>query len=336
MNPRHRRLLIPGLLVALLIVVLVASLARRADGATSEPTIVSHLDDPRIAESSGLALSRTHEGIAYTMNDSDNAPYVFAIELSSGRTVGVTRIERTALRDTEAIAIDGDGTLWLADTGDNRGTRTDAALYALPEPGIGDRVVTARRYPITYDGGPQNVEALLVDPVTGAKHLVGKGLLGGTVFALPERLAEDGDNRATALDGSAPPLVTDGSASDDGSRVVLRNYAKAYLIDPADWSVLREVDLPDQPQGESIAIEASARSVLIGSEGADSAIIRVPVDLTIPAHQTPPTPPATSASTDPDSAESGLWGSPVFVGLGAAVAVVALVAGVALGLRRSS
>ncbi len=33
MNPRYRRLLIPGLLVLLLVVVVVSSLADRADGA---------------------------------------------------------------------------------------------------------------------------------------------------------------------------------------------------------------------------------------------------------------------------------------------------------------
>ncbi len=51
--------------------------------------------------------------------------------------------------DTEALAIDRDGTLWVADTGDNRGQRNDAALYALPEQGRGDHTVTAQRYPIT-------------------------------------------------------------------------------------------------------------------------------------------------------------------------------------------
>ena len=48
--------------------------------------------------------------------------------------------------DTEALAL-RDGTLWVADTGDNIQQRTDAALYALDEPGPGRHTVVPRRYP---------------------------------------------------------------------------------------------------------------------------------------------------------------------------------------------
>ncbi|MEO6605291.1 MAG: hypothetical protein ABIN55_06730, partial [Aeromicrobium sp.] len=66
MNPRYRRLLIPGLLLLLLVVVIVSSLNRRADGAEAAQ-VVTRLTDPRITESSGLALSRAYDGIAYTI-----------------------------------------------------------------------------------------------------------------------------------------------------------------------------------------------------------------------------------------------------------------------------
>src|SRR5215207_2508829 len=211
MNPRYRRLLIPGLLIALLVIVVVSSLARKADGAEARPVVVSHIADRRITESSGLALSQVHDDLAYTINDSNNVPYVFAIRVSTGAVVGATRLEGGAFTDTEAIAIDADGTLWIADTGDNNDDRSDAALYSLPEPGTGDHPATPSRSPLTPDSGPQNVEALLVSPTTGKKLLVSKGLFGGFAFSLPGKLTPGKPITAVTMDFDVPGLVTDGT-----------------------------------------------------------------------------------------------------------------------------
>ncbi|MGC5410674.1 ABC transporter substrate-binding protein, partial [Streptomyces sp. DT225] len=45
------------------------------------------IEDPRITESSGLAASRLHPGIYWTHNDSDDGPYVFAVDSRTGKTV---------------------------------------------------------------------------------------------------------------------------------------------------------------------------------------------------------------------------------------------------------
>src|SRR5205823_4060463 len=45
------------------------------------------IGDSRIAESSGLAASRTHPGIYWTHNDSSDGPYVYAVDGRTGRTV---------------------------------------------------------------------------------------------------------------------------------------------------------------------------------------------------------------------------------------------------------
>ena len=120
MTPRFRRLLIPGLLVALLVVVLVAAISGRADGAEPgqpvDSTVVSRIDDVRITESSGLAVSTKHEDLAYTINDSGSAATVFAIRVSTGDVVGTTTVRHPTFNwlDTEALAL-RDGTLWVAD-----------------------------------------------------------------------------------------------------------------------------------------------------------------------------------------------------------------------------
>lgn len=331
MNPRSRRLLIPGLLVALLVVVLVASIRHRADGAEPGPpvasTIVSRIGDPRITESSGLAISRTHDDLAYTVNDSGNAAVVYAVRVSTGRVVGTTTIRDATWLDTEAMALSG-GTLWVADTGDNAYRRTDAALYTMPEPGPGDHVVTPRRYPVRYDEGPQDVEAIAVKPGTGKVLLLGKDLTGGVVYRLPDPLRPNAENIARATELQTPVLTTDATYTDDGKQVLLRNYIMAQLRDADSWKLLRTDVLPNQPQGETIALEPSGRSYLIGSEGEGSALMRIAFHRTAASPTPKPTP---SVASQPARAEQD--GSHVPVGvIGALGGIVALAA---IGWRAS-
>jgi hypothetical protein len=330
MNPRHRRLLIPGLLIALLVVVLVSSLARRADGAEAGPQIVSRMSDTRITESSGLAISVKHKDLAYTINDSGNAPIVFAVRISTGAVVGTTTITGGTPVDTEAIAIDGDGTLWVADTGDNEENRTDIALYALPEPGTGQHSVAAKRYPLTYPSGPADVEALLINPRTGAKGVVTKGLFAGELLALPSKLSTKGPNTAKRTGHDMPAMVTDGVMSADGRFALVRTYSDVHLYDARTWKLIRSHETPAQPQGESIAIEPSQKSFLIGSEGANSALIRVPLTLPEAKAAATPTPTPTakpakhSATSDRNDAGGGFAGSIWLWAIGGAALVAAI------------
>ncbi len=331
MNPRHRRLLIPGLLIALLLVVLMGSLVRQADGAEPGPEVVSRIGDSRITESSGLALSVKHDDLAYTINDSGNDPIVFAIKVSTGAVVGTTTITGSAPSDTEAIAIDSKGELWVADTGDNDAERSDIALYGMPEPGPGEHSVAATRYPLTYPDGPADVETLLIDPRTDAKSLVTKGMLAGELLTLPPKLSSEQPNEAEATGRDMPGRVTDGAMSADGRYALLRTNNDVHLYDAKTWKGIRSDATPPLEQGESIAIERSQKSYLIGTEGEESPLIRMP--LTLEPAANPATPaatadPATSSDTDSKSADDGGLGGKVWL-LAIGVALVATIAVIA-------
>ncbi len=335
MNPRHRRLLIPGLLIVLLVVVVVVSFVRRAEAAEPTPrsTEVSRLTDPRITESSGLAISMRHRDLGYTINDSGDSPRIFAFRVSTGRTVGVTTVRGVTWRDTEAMALDGDGRLWVADTGDNQSLRRDVALYALDEPGPATATVDATRYPLRYADGSQDVESLAIDPTSGVKLLVTKGVLGGDVLRLPARLSTSEANVPGSTGWSAPLLATDAAWSPDGDTILVRNYISVQLLDARTGDVRREYPLPPQEQGETIAFDVGGRSYLIGSEGTSSPLLRIAFSPTsAPTAAAGPTPRASGrpAATD-RAADRGLGAWPL-VGAGVAVA---LVAGAAVVLRRS-
>ncbi|GAA2086736.1 hypothetical protein IDH50_08190 [Aeromicrobium tamlense] len=271
MNPRHRRLLIPGLLIALIVVVVVASLADRAGAASAEPEVV--LSDPRITESSGLAVSAEHDDLAYTVNDSGNAAEVFAVDLSTGEVAGVTTV-RADFRDVEALAL-RDGTLWIGDVGDNRRERDDLALFAIDEPGRATATVEPRRFAVSLEGGPADVETLLAPPGSDLLQVVTKTVADATLLTLAEGdLDPAGSTEFEVTTSGMPPLVTDGAYSPDGSRVALVSYGALWSMDPADWSPVGSGSLPPLEQSETVAF-VSDDAVLVGSEGEASPLYRL-------------------------------------------------------------
>ena len=75
--------------------------------------------------------------------------------------------------DPEDLAVAADGTVWLADTGDNRRTRATVALIALRP------TAPTGIYRLTYPDGPHDAEALLLAP-DGTPYVVTKEILGAS------------------------------------------------------------------------------------------------------------------------------------------------------------
>ncbi|HJR90452.1 MAG TPA: hypothetical protein VJ782_09875 [Aeromicrobium sp.] len=237
---------------------------------------ISEISDGRIAESSGLALSNQHNDLAYTMNDEGGAgANVYAIQVSTGEVVGAADISSLPISDPESITVDANGTVWLGDLGDNERQRDDVAIYAFPEPGPGETTVsTARRYAVTFPGGPLDVEGLLVHPVTNQVHLVSKNESGnGRVFELPS-LQEGGTVQARDI-GEAPGGVTDATYTHDGAWALLLSDKAIWIYNPTTWEAVGEVETPKLEQAESVTVERGDRTALVGSEGKNSPIVRV-------------------------------------------------------------
>lgn len=242
-------------------------------------TIVSRIPNPKIREASGLAVSATTPDLGYTINDSKNQPIVYAIQVSTGKTVGRIDLGNYLSEkklDTESLYVDPRGQMWVGDLGDNDHSRKDASILVFPEPGPGDHTITnAQRIGVKYDDGNANVEAMLVNPVSGQVFLASKNTEGGpgTVYRLTT-LQPGVRNLAVNLHVKTPTNVSDGSFSDDGSLVLLRTYSSVWIVDPRDWNMLRQMPLPKPNKSESITFERGDQSFLVGGEGEDSAIIR--------------------------------------------------------------
>jgi hypothetical protein len=300
--------------------------------------VAMRLRDPRIVESSGLALSRRHPGVLWTHNDSGDRARLFAVG-PDGRTRATLTLAGVEARDWEALAAGRDDrgrpALFAGDIGDNNGVWPDVSVYRVTEPAaLRDTTAAAVRYRLRYPDGPHDAEALLADPRSDRLYLATKRLGGGGLYQAPARLRSDRVNLLHRL-ARVPQVVTDGAFAPDGRSFVLRDYQAAYVY-TAPGHRVGSFELPLQLQGESIAVAADGRSVLVGSEGADSELWRVPMPASILARVTPPTRVAGGGSpASPDQPSSGGRRQEATPALAvAAGALVVLVALALLGAAR--
>ncbi|MEU6237321.1 hypothetical protein [Kitasatospora sp. NPDC047058] len=270
--------------------------ARAADRGGTAFTI----GDPRITESSGLAASLAHPGVYWTHNDSDDGPYVYAVD-SQGRTVATVTLRGIEPRDVEAISLGPDGRLYVGDIGDNLGGKwSEVWIYSFAEPAeLRDQSVDVTRYRVRYEDGPRDAEALMVHPVTGRAYIASKKQGGGGLYQGPEKLSTAGVNTFRRI--GDVPWVTDGAFSPDGTRLVLRGYLAATLYRWKDGAPaeLGSLSMPLQRQGESVTFTADGRSVLYGTEGKDSPVWREPLDAGQLPDTVKPLPAASSSGAAP-------------------------------------
>ena len=119
--------------------------------------------------------------------------------------------------------------------------------------GRGDVDVDTPSYELVYPDGPRDAESLLADPATGRLYVVSKGVFGGSLYAAPERLSAGRPNRLEEV-GPVLAIATDAAFFPDGRHIIVRNYTEAAVY---SWPELVEVGrfgLPDQQQGEGIAV----------------------------------------------------------------------------------
>ena len=316
---------------ALLIGVLSAGPAAADDAPFGAPTTRCEITDPRLPEISGLASAGE---TMLAMNDGGDRSEVFALD--GDCAVGDVRTAPVDPYDPEDLALAADGTLWLADIGDNNSVRETVALIGLRPDGSS----TLTR--LTYPDGAHDAEALLLAP-DGTPYLVTKELLGASGVYRPDAPLADGATvpmskvlqlgfTLTGTPGgpvgrAGQLLVTGGAVSADGQRIALRTYTDAYVWPLSGSDVAGalsgqpvRVALPEAPQGEAIAFAANDRDLLVAGEGLPSVVTVVPA-----TGELAPAAATTDAGVDAAQASETRRVTPVTAGLIAAGVATALV-----------
>ncbi|MFE1296889.1 TolB-like translocation protein [Streptomyces sp. NPDC058731] len=264
-----------ALLAGALLVAALAAPAAPASAADGDQGFT--LQDPRITESSGLAASRLHPGVYWTHNDSDDGPYLYAVDGSTGRTVARLTLKGIGTpRDVEAISIGPGNEIYVGDIGDNFGGRWPYVwIYKLPEPKeLKDQTVKATQYIVKYEGGPRDAESLLVHPKTGRVYIVDKHEDGGHLFEGPARLSASGTNLFRPV-APVDLWATDAAFSPDGEHLAVRGYFGGIAYDWNGGKIKKtgRLDVPLQRQGEGVTYSADGKKLLYSSEGAGSEVV---------------------------------------------------------------
>lgn len=242
-RPRH-------LLLALLLpAVLLAALAGPADGKDKDKKAAKKFRQGRIEaeavqESSGIVASRRHDGVFWTINDSGNAPSLYAIT-REGELLGEFPVAGVKNDDWEDLAIDDDGYLYVADVGNNERGRDAVAVYRVREPDdprAAAGAAAATRPPLrvsrvsrlTFPDKPFDCEALFV--LGGSGYLIPKQLKGDTVEVYRFDLGPQADGPAVLEPVTRLPIrspVTAADVSPDGKRlaVLTVNGPSIFRID---------------------------------------------------------------------------------------------------------
>lgn len=322
---RRRRLFL------LLIFVLVTStvIARhrtRSGPVTSQMTKLAEIQDERINESSGMALSIAAPDSVWLHNDSGDKPRIFQVGLDGETRCVVTLRTRDEPYDWEDMcSFSANNANWLliADVGDNSAVRSKGApvcrLLLCQEPIVNwkGKVLTLTIDPVSvtefaWEGGPRNCESIAVDVESKEILLVSKTQpLECALYSIPLNL-EPGQHTATAklVSRVGVPFATGMDVSRDGRKMVVTTMISAILIvrrDEESWAAALKrsptvVSIPPMKQCETICFLDDGRSVLVHSEGKNQAVWKIQLpELKMPAPEPTADGPKSDAGGESDT-----------------------------------
>lgn len=304
---------------------LVAALTM-ATGASAgrDRDVVFEIQSSDIGESSSLVASTTHPHLVYTTNDSGDGPVVYVLDSRSGELVGTTTLAGVTAVDIEGLAGGSDGSLVVADIGDNDHQRDNVTVHKIDQPGRGTHTVEPESVTLTYPRGARDAEGVLYDAEIGTVFIVEKEYAGARVFATPRDVFDRSRAELTPV-ARAPGIATDATFVADQQWVAIRTYLRVVFYRYPSWREVASARLPLQQQGESITEAPGGGALWVGSEGENSAVIAVPLpDLRPDRPTTAPTstaPTGGGAAVGDDANRELLKGRAVWVG---AVAVTLL------------
>lgn len=247
------------------------------------------LAHPRLAESSGAAVTPGRPGALWTVNDGGNPTELHLID-TSGALLTTQPLTGVTNTDWEEVALGpcpGGRCLYVADVGDNSERRTEVAIYRLLEPNLSGTLAgtlpprSAEVLRFRYPDGAHDVEAMEVN-AAGDVLLITKGRSGGVLlFRLPATswgdaaaVAERVDSLPIVADGGIGRQVTGAGLSPDGTRLMVRTYRDLYPFAVNRDGTLRPMGRPTacdilgrEPQGEGVDWLDNERLVLTSERG---------------------------------------------------------------------
>lgn len=244
------------------------------DSSFSSPQDFGVLDNDEINEASGLAYSRTIPNTLWTHNDSGDKARLFLIN-EQGQFKGSLTLKGIEARDWEDLVIgpgpqEGRSYIYIGEIGDNRARYDVKKIYRLPEPEIPSLAKTFKKsipkesvdvIRFRFPDGKRDAETLMIDPLTKDLYVLSKREDSVRVYMAP--YPQD-TKEVTSLKFLGKLHFTKaiaGDISEDGSEILIKNYANVYhWRREAKQSIIeslrqtpKRLPYKREPQGEAIA-----------------------------------------------------------------------------------
>lgn len=274
----------------------------------SDVLLSGTIKDKKVAEASGIAISRRNNQLLWINNDSGNPATIYALN-QQGTVVASVKITGVKNRDWEDVAsfgYQGKPYLLVADVGDNDAQWSSYSLHIIAEPKLDPhgpatklKVKPAWSIEFTYPNGQHDCESVAVDMQNHKVLLLTKREEIPQLFELD--LLTRGKQVATSLGEISPlpkasnhnlslmqlfnfaTMPTGMDISSDGNSLVLITYASAYQYvnpDHQPWSSIMkqtpaEIPLPKLKQAEAIGFDQTGHYIFVTSEKLPAPIIRM-------------------------------------------------------------
>jgi len=246
----------------------------------SAAQVLGDLGEHGPTEASGVAASRSRPGVFFAHDDGGD-PVLHAFD-AGGVWLETHGVDGAAVTDWEDIASgpcpDSGDCLFIADIGDNDGSRITVDVYVVEEPGAGQDTSVQSHWRLQWPDGPVDAETILVHPLDGDVTLLSKDPGGSSLIGrLPADLGTSirtldviGTLELTAVD-EGDRLVTGGAWDLEGERLVLRTRERvlAWDTDPcapdAHWQdVPQGWETPAMPRAEGVDFDLAGGLIYVG------------------------------------------------------------------------
>ncbi|SHM09572.1 hypothetical protein SAMN05444266_106345 [Chitinophaga jiangningensis] len=253
-----------------------------AQTTTVKPQLMGHINDKKLKEASGIASSVPLKNCFWSHNDSGNKPDVFLLN-NKAAVISVFNIENGTNKDWEDIAegpgpVKGKYYVYVADIGDNSGTRDHIRIYRFPEPATKPQPkvnITADVLKLEYPDHPKDAESLMIDPISRQIYIISKRQKAVHLYKTTLDFKDGDQTNLQKLITLPFTWVVSADISKDGHHIVLKTLTTVYYWNRKNGETVEQAmarpgkQLPYEPeaQGEAITILPDNSGYVTISEG---------------------------------------------------------------------
>jgi len=241
---------------------------------------VGTLENKEIDEASGIAFSKTHDGLIYTHNDSGGGRKIFVID-TLGKGLTVFKLKGVWNRDWEDIAV-GPGPdpklnyIYVGEIGDNQAKYTNIFIYRFPEPEqfLEAMEVEPEILKLSYPDGAKDAETLMVDPISKDIFILTKRDSLNILYKTTQEAFEKKEAGLEKVMELPFTMSVAGDISSDGKEILIKNYFTVYYWKRNENETIPQALARDplilpykpEPQGEAIGFHPNGKSYFTLSE----------------------------------------------------------------------